>query len=435
MHDFYLENGEEFLMKAILPRHYIEQGIGKNIDIGYAVRFLQNELNSLLGSFVNGGFSHRGFALYPLVKDVSKENISRIKRLGGIADFLSSSGYDFSDSIKKYRDNISSRDFAVILSALYQDFSRIKNKRVKAVNKVKCEELDIGSYDKGDSGYLEPLSELKYYAGRSLKRYLAGFYLHGSLSTKDYVKGWSDVDTLAVVSKKTINDPEELLGLRDKLYCVRHFFYKIDPLQHHGSAVISEYDLENYCQAYFPVPIFKYAKSFFKDDAIRSLRVRDYSIEALEKLFWFVSYFRRLNIGKRHRLGSYDAKVLLHSITLFPALYLQANGILVYKKFSFGIAKKDFKKSSWQVVDHAGSIRSNWKNRRNIPFIGCFSKINPLFYYRLNSRVLDLLNGVDKRNKINAKEVVRDMFKLSEEAWGNVKENLGDLNGAKSKKL
>ena len=56
-------------------------------------------------------------------------------------------------------------------------------------------------------------------------------------------------------------------------------------------------------------------------------------------------------------------------------MYLQANGIIVYKKFSFDIAKKDFK-DSWEVIDDVSSIRSNWKHLGVIPLISLYSKMN-----------------------------------------------------------
>jgi predicted nucleotidyltransferase len=280
--------------------------------------------------------------------------------------------------------------------------------------------LDLSSNKKSDLGYLRPLNELKNYANRHLEQYLAGFYLHGSFATKDYVKGWSDVDTLAVVLKKTIEDPKSLLEFRNMMYYMRHFLYKIDPLQHHGSIIISEYDLENYCQVYFPVEIFKYAKSFFKEDGTGKVKVRDCSSEVLAKLFWFVNYFRRLNIEKNYNMNSYDTKNLLHCITLFPTVYLNAKGIFVYKKLSFEMAKKDFKKEAWEVIDYASSIRRNWKSAGSLPFIRLSSSINPLLAYQLNSRVMDFFKDIKKINNIDTKYLVENMFRLSEKAWNKI---------------
>lgn len=428
--DFYIEEGEEYLIKYLVPEYYIYSSLSKkSLTVGYALRFLQNELNELLHSFVNGGFSYKGYLLFPLSKEISESNIKKISRLKEIAVFLNENGYDFSGSVRGNGRIVNSKNFALALSALYDDFSRIKNKNTKIVKKPKCKELDLNNYKKADSGYLSPLKELKNYANDRLKQFLKGFYLHGSLATKDYIKWWSDVDTLAIVSKETIDDPKSLLELRDNMYRTRYFLYRIDPLQHHGSIVISEYDIENYCQAYFPPPIFNYAKSFFGDDKLIEFRARDCSKEAISKLFWFVNYFRKLNIEKRVSMGGYKTKNFLHSITLFPSMYLQAKGILVYKKFSFELAKKDFRKESWNVIDNASSIRLNWRNSGTMPLIDVYSRANPLLYYQLNSRVVDLFKNTAKINNINTKQLIESMFKLSEEAWSKVKENV------RSKKL
>lgn len=419
VNEFYIQEGEERLIKHILPNRYIEQNLSQ-MDADYALRFLQNELNDLLHSFVNGGFSYKGYLLFPLVKDISKNNLKKANKLKEIVIFLNNNGYDFSNSVKMYNNAKRSIDFAAILSSLYQDFSSVKSKNVKYSKKPKCMEFGIKDYKKTDLGYLRPLFGLKGYASRNLRQYLAGFYLHGSFATRDYIKGWSDIDTSAIVSKETINDPKKLLELRKKMFYMRHFLYRMDPLQHHGSIVISEYDLQNYCNAYFPVEIFRYAKSFFRDE-ITDIKVRGHSQEALAKLFWFVNYFRELKIEKRHIMGSYEAKNLLHCITLFPTLYLNARGVFVYKKFSFDIAKKDFNRKAWKVIDEASSIRRNWKGFGKMPFLGFASRINPLLAYQINSGFMDLFNDISRRNNINTKYLIEKMYNLSEEAWRKIK--------------
>ena len=91
--NFYLEEDEAGLIKHILPQQYVDRNIEKNcIGNDYALRFLQNELNSLLNSFVNGGFSHKGYLLYPFFKGVSRENAGKIRRLKNVAILLNNSG-------------------------------------------------------------------------------------------------------------------------------------------------------------------------------------------------------------------------------------------------------------------------------------------------------------------------------------------------------
>lgn len=421
--DFYIAEDENPLLEHILPWHYVELNIDKKIDVDYALRFLQNEMNAALHSFTNGGFSNAGFALYPIIKDVSQTNIERITRIKRILDLLNENGYDFSASLNECKYGVTAGNFASILSSLYLDFSSIKNNKTKQTKKPKCRELDFSEYKKGDKDYLMPLKELKHYAEKNLRQYLAGFYLHGSFATRDYIKGWSDIDTLCIISRDTIAEPKKLLRLREKMYMMRSFLCRIDPLQHHGSIAISEYDVKSYCQSYFPVPIFKYSKSFFDLDMISGFNIRESSSEALVKMFWFVNYFRRLKFEKQS-FGSYEIKNLLHSIMLFPSVYLQANGIFVYKKFSFGIAKRSFSRERWKVIDEASSIRERWKSYGSLPFVALFSKINPVLCYQLNSRIIDLFKDASRINNINIGKIIDGIYQLSEYAWSKVKKNV-----------
>jgi len=403
---FYIRKDEEKLVKYLIPEHFIDKG---NFDVKYAKRFLQNELHNLLNSFVNGGFSKKGYLFFPFVKGISQENFIRIRGLKKIVLFLDKNGYDFFDSIEKFKNKAS---FAELLSVLHQDLYKIKNKNLKSVKKPRCNEFKNSS--------ISPLSELKKYSERKLKPYLIGFYLHGSFATKDYIPGWSDVDTTAIISKETIKNPKKLIELRNKLYYLRKFFYKIDPLQHHGVIAISEYEMENYCQDYFPVPVFNYSKSLFRNDKAMDFKVRDYKNESLQKLFWFVSYFRKLNFEKKIN-SSYDIKNLLHSATLFPTLYLQTKGNLMYKKFSFSKAKKGFKKQEWEIIDNISSLRSNWRSFSVLPFVELLANINPLLYYQINAKIIDVFDGIKRKNNINTKLIAKKMFDLSEQAWKNVK--------------
>jgi hypothetical protein len=153
-----------------------------------------------------------------------------------------------------------------------------------------------------------------------------------------------------------------------------------------------------------------------------NFKVRNYSSEALKRLFWFVNYFRSLKYMRTFDLGSYDTKTLLHSITLFPSLYLQAKGTLVYKKFSFDIAKKDFNKHEWGIIDYISSVRSNWVSAGNMPVVDILAERNPLLFYQLNSRFMDLFNSINKCNKINTEGIIDSMLQFSEKAWKKIKE-------------
>jgi predicted nucleotidyltransferase len=415
----YLLEDELSLGKLLMPQYYFK---GKDkIDINIASRFLQNELNELSNSFLNGGFSKLGYALYPIIKDVSPENKNRIKRIQKIVMALDDN-YDFSASIKAFKNKLDSRGFASILSCLYMDLSKIKVVTKKEFLKPACNSFRSKLYKK--SKYFKPLIKLDNYSKKELEEYLSGFYIHGSFATKDYVEGWSDVDTTAIVSKRTLSNPVKIIELRDRLYLLRKFFYKIDPLQHHGVILISEYDLDRYCQAYFPTEIFRYSNSLLDHDKKYMFKLRDYKLEAVKKFFWFVNYFRSLKINRNYVFNSYDMKNFLHSITLFPSLYLQARGKPTFKKHSFAIVKKEFNKRLFAPIDYVSTLRNRWVGNKTLPFLGIISGFNPLLAYMASSRIMDKFHNISTLNKIDSKYLVERMFSFSENAWGIVKKDV-----------
>tara|TARA_Y100000294_G_scaffold177259_1_gene202059 strand:- start:3921 stop:5168 length:1248 start_codon:yes stop_codon:yes gene_type:complete len=413
---------ENSIMKNFNSDSYIQNNPLNKIDKQYLINHVQDKLNELINSFLNGGFSSKGFIFYPLVKDISKDNKVKIKKLRKILYYLNNKDINFSKSIEKFEKikKINSKNFAILLSTIYEDFSSIKKNKTKTLVKRKCNKINFREYDKSDRKLIEPIKDLKTFAEKNLIEYISGFYLHGSFSTLDYIKGWSDLDTLIILKKSTINEPDKLSQLRDFLYKSRKFFYKIDPLQHHGHMIITQYDLEHYCPTYFPVEIFKYSKSFLEKEEINKIKVRDCKIENLNKFYWFVDYFRKLYLKRDYRMNSYHMKFFLHCITLFPTLYLEAKGIHVYKKHSFGIVKKDFKKDLWKPILTVEKIRQNWKPLKALPFITQMAEINPLLGYQINSRFFN----ISQINNINTKYLIEEMYKTSKYAYIKIKEGL-----------
>ena len=77
---FYIEENERGLIKHIVPEYYIDSNFD-GIDADFALRFMQNELNEIVNSFLNGGFSSTGYVFYPFVKDVSRENMVKMEKI------------------------------------------------------------------------------------------------------------------------------------------------------------------------------------------------------------------------------------------------------------------------------------------------------------------------------------------------------------------
>ena len=405
-----------------IKKSLIFDSIKKKKEIGKeeAINFLQDELHEITYSYANGGFSGKGFIFYPLVKGLSGKNREKINDLRIIAEFLDGHGCDFSGTLGLFKKNkVNGRTASLFISSLHRDFSSAKKPRTEA-KKIKCLKLDFNEYPKKDFVYLRPVLELKKFANEKLGEFLKDLHIHGSIATRDYVKGWSDLDTLIIIRKGALENPKSLDKLRDLLYASKKYFYKIDPLQHHGHMVITETDLDYYCQTFFPLILFKYSKSVF-GEKILNAKVRNSKTENIDRFLSFAHYFRNLYLNKTYSMGSYDLKFLFHAVSLFPTLYLQAKGIHVYKKFSFDIARKDFDDELWEPIDAVTAIRKEWKSPCGMPFIGTISNINPLLAYQLNSKYLDIFRKIRRLNNFDIKKIIIGMHALSESALGRIK--------------
>ena len=91
-----------------------------------------------------------------------------------------------------------------------------------------------------EDDYLHPLLKINDIVKRQLLRYIKGFYYYGSMSTMDYAKGWSDVDTFIVISKECVINSEILLIIKDVIRSINKLKVEIDPLQHHGVNILCE---------------------------------------------------------------------------------------------------------------------------------------------------------------------------------------------------
>lgn len=203
--------------------------------------------------------------------------------------------------------------------------------------------------------------QMMSYLSEHLGEDLTGAYAHGSLGTYEEI-AYSDFDALVILKDEVFESPKRLAGTARKLNRARKIMLDFDSLQHHGWFVLSESDLRYYCNAYFPVELFKYAKSLFDDRGLElEIALRESSSEtriAFEKMANAI-------IGKianrRYPTNVYQLKGLLSEFMLLPALYIQAkDGCSIYKKESFAVARSDFDSADWAIMDEVSRIRMNW---------------------------------------------------------------------------
>ena len=218
-----------------------------------------------------------------------------------------------------------------------------------------CITYSIDHYD-GDERVIH---ELAHHLRRELQDKIIGAYLHGSQATQE-ANAFSDVDALVILRDLDNRSAEK--AVLKKLIHSQKYFYKLDPLQHHGWFILKESQLKQYPQTYFPHEIFEYCRSLYPDKG------RELSICYDESRIDYVQPLRDLCaslLGKLDRgwrpQNLYSLKSFLSEFMLLPALYVQARDRAgVFKKFSFSKARHDFTAEQWLIMDEISVIRAEW---------------------------------------------------------------------------
>lgn len=237
-----------------------------------------------------------------------------------------------------------------------------------------------------DAHYRKPIAELARFSRERLAPYLSHFFLHGSLATLDYCRGWSDVDTLLVVSRETATDPRRLCALRALLHQAYAYLTAIDPLQHHGFIVTTEIDCQCYPISAMPPVVLDGAISLLPGAGMIDLRCRNTDNEIRNAVTGRVALFRDA-VGSgvfrhhpRHGVylkahwqnaddAMYQLKYFLSVIMIQPAYLLEATGRRSLKGDSFALCR-DILADQWAIIDRASTVRREWPNHENHPFRG-----------------------------------------------------------------
>jgi len=210
----------------------------------------------------------------------------------------------------------------------------------------------------GDNRYVQEMIA----ALAPLQKWLCGAYVHGSLATEDEIL-YSDFDALIILRDSVFESPRVLSSTASKFSRLQKIMNQHDPLQHHGWFVLTQNDLQWYCDAYFPAELFRYSRSLLPDLGREvCLYPRGSAREYTHAFSGLTNAVLRHIEAEQRQQNAYALKGALSRIMLLPALYLQAkDGTAVYKKYSFDLARKDFPPKLWAVMDEISAIRADWK--------------------------------------------------------------------------
>ena len=266
-------------------------------------------------------------------------------------------------------------------SSFIEDFNKNELEKYEYVQMLEYKKED---YKRKDLLYLSPVTRLAEYVNKHLKEFLVDFIVHGSISTLDYSVGWSDFDTLIIIKKDILKDPEKLLILREHILYLIPELYAIDPLQHHQFIITTENAILSSSYSILPSQVFNFSKSLLGSKTLKISKNRKKknatrTIVSIKSLFkdsfeqGYMDHHKKQNIALednfRNKNTMYQLKYFLSCIMTLPTYYFDAIGQPCYKKYSF----KDFyskTKINSEILDKSSQIRKYWPEMEKFPYEG-----------------------------------------------------------------
>ena len=241
---------------------------------------------------------------------------------------------------------------------------------------ISCQEFNK---EKIEDSYLDPLYEINEVVKEELLNHIKGFFYHGSMSTMDYAKGWSDIDSFIIIKKESICDPQKLLEVKSAIEKIYNLKIKFDPLQHHGVNIFTEYDLLLFPDTFIPLntvgPISAVKGSIMSFNY--NLRETNFNKKnSLIGLLKFLQKTHKKGIFEHHpykneyllsefrnrQNGMYQMKYYLGTFLLLPSLYLGVIKGNTYKKTALSNIDALFSKQSVDWINKISNLRTNWHN-------------------------------------------------------------------------
>lgn len=227
--------------------------------------------------------------------------------------------------------------------------------------------------------FLRPVYDLHGFINEYFTRdEILGFYLHGSISTLDHVPYYSDLDSLVIIRNIVIHDPKWLADFRERLLRSTTYLYLIDPFQHHGHFVLTEYDMTAYHELLFPTELFRYVTELSEFEAplrFQIVKGTEGIRAAIQKRFYYYHEYWP-GLMKKGRLTPYDLKHLIQDVLFLALLYVEARDQTFYYKrevFERHLLDKDLPENALSFLSVLSRVRQNFSMKSRFPF--CFRRL------------------------------------------------------------
>lgn len=244
------------------------------------------------------------------------------------------------------------------------------------------------------------------------------FLVHGSFATKDFLDKWSDLDALIILNNRVFQDVKTLNYFKKNIRRLSLTCYKIDPLNHHLFFFLTNFDLNYYPACFFPPVLFNYSVLLL-GRANLEIKLRPDNYQKIQAISDFTERFRNKFLKAEYSRNLARWKEDLAQVMLLPSLLLQAKGIYLYKKDSFGKAKRVFPELDFSVVEQATNLMKNWSRPNLLKYYpNLFFDILP---QRLNQAIINryrksLMELPIRQSREQIKKITQEALNLMEQA-------------------
>ncbi len=185
-------------------------------------------------------------------------------------------------------------------------------------------------------------------------------YLHGSLADLTFTD-FSDVDDLVLLSGKAWQSADQLERIGAVLGRISRAYQDIDPYQHHGHLLLTEFDLLLFAHQPIPVVVFEdmCLVRGLEEFTYRVTTIDHASLIALENTLRAMRS-RLARLDQFGGLRAFELKELAGEIALLPAYLFQAQGEMLSKPQAIGRADDLFSPGALKALEWATFLRGNF---------------------------------------------------------------------------
>lgn len=303
------------------------------------------------------------------------------------------------------------------LSETYSYIEKCSNSLELPIENIEISGVNLEDYN---SNFLSPIAEMYSLINNEYSELFKYFYIHGSMATLDFIEGWSDVDTFAVVENSTLNNQLGLIELKKAIKHINFLATSMCPFQHHGVMLLTSHNLNLYDKSILPLEVFKYFKSLklgCGDLKVHCVEGNQTSKARLEITLKNLILAHEKGILQTHAYGNeyllanyknkengmYQFKYYLEQFTLLPSLYLNSLGRPCYKGDSFKEIESFFSNQTMEFIYKISFIRENWHKKEGLEYSknsipSWIQELIPQNYFELGSLIAEEILDLVKKN-------------------------------------